>query len=102
MDGWETRRKRIPGHDWAIIQLAHTGILHGIEVNTAYFTGNYTPKVSIQAASLKSLPEGFTLLRKPGNGKAATSEEFENIALLKSEVPAPNSFCSATLYSVAT
>ena len=21
MDGWETRRKRIPGHDWCIIQL---------------------------------------------------------------------------------
>jgi allantoicase len=21
MDGWETRRKRIPGHDWCIIEL---------------------------------------------------------------------------------
>ena len=86
MDGWETRRKRIPGHDWAIVQLAYPGIMHGIVVNTSYFTGNYTPRVSIQAACLKSLPEGFQLLRQPGNGKAATSEEFENVALLKSEV----------------
>lgn len=86
MDGWETRRKRIPGHDWSIIQLAYPGFIHGIEVNTAYFTGNYTPKVSIQAASLKNLPEGFKQLRKPGNGKAATEEEQQNAALLKSEV----------------
>ena len=23
MDGWETRRKRIPGHDWCIIKLGN-------------------------------------------------------------------------------
>ncbi|HEX9614652.1 MAG TPA: allantoicase, partial [Bacteroidota bacterium] len=25
MDGWETRRKRTPGHDWCILQLGLAG-----------------------------------------------------------------------------
>lgn len=54
MDGWETRRKRKPGHDWCIIKLGMSGIIKGIEVDTAYFTGNYAPKFSLQAAKLKS------------------------------------------------
>ncbi|XP_031171760.2 allantoicase-like [Sander lucioperca] len=49
MDGWETRRKRIPGHDWCIIQLGVPGQIYGIDVNTSFFTGNHSPYVSIQA-----------------------------------------------------
>lgn len=48
MDGWETRRKRIPGHDWAIIKLGAPGTVAGVEVSTAFFTGNHSPRVSIQ------------------------------------------------------
>ena len=40
MDGWESRRRREPGHDWSIIRLALSGYVHGIEIDTAYFTGN--------------------------------------------------------------
>lgn len=29
MDGWETRRKRIPGQDWCIIKLSAKSIIHG-------------------------------------------------------------------------
>ncbi len=28
-DGWETRRRREPGHDHAIARLGRTGIAHG-------------------------------------------------------------------------
>jgi len=52
MDGWETRRKRIPGHDWAIVRLGMPGIIQGIELSTAFFTGNFTPRVSIQVRAL--------------------------------------------------
>ncbi|CAM5099519.1 unnamed protein product [Eretmochelys imbricata] len=31
MDGWETRRKRVPGHDWCIIHLGVPGIVRGFE-----------------------------------------------------------------------
>lgn len=53
MDGWETRRKRIPGHDWCIIRLAAPCTIKGFDIDTAFFTGNFAPKASIQAASLK-------------------------------------------------
>lgn len=52
MDGWETRRRRIPGHDWCVIKLASTCTVNGFHVDTAFFTGNYAPRVSIQGARL--------------------------------------------------
>ena len=30
MDGWETRRRREPGHDWAIVRLGIPGIVRGV------------------------------------------------------------------------
>ena len=52
-DGWETRRRREPGNDWAIIALGHTGIIKKIEVDTAHFKGNFPDKCSIQAAYIQ-------------------------------------------------
>ena len=48
MDGWETRRKRSVGEDWAIIELARPGVIVGFDVDTSHFTGNYAPAVSIK------------------------------------------------------
>ena len=42
-DGWETRRRREPGYDWAIVRLGVPGIVHGVVVDTAFFKGNYPP-----------------------------------------------------------
>jgi allantoicase len=55
-DGWETRRRRDDGHDYAIVRLGTPGIIHGIIVDTAYFKGNYPPFVSIEAASIEGYP----------------------------------------------
>lgn len=49
MDGWESRRKRTPGHDWCIVKLARAGIVQGIEIDTTHFTGNYAPAASVEA-----------------------------------------------------
>jgi len=49
-DGWETRRRREPGNDWAILALGHSGVVKAVEVDTAYFKGNYPDACSIQAA----------------------------------------------------
>lgn len=59
-DGWETRRRREPGNDWAIIALAKPGRVEEIELDTTHFHGNYPDRCSIQAAadsklSLKAL-----------------------------------------------
>jgi allantoicase len=40
MDGWETRRRRTPGHDWCVIQLGMPGIVRGVDVDTNHFVGN--------------------------------------------------------------
>ncbi|HEV8118472.1 MAG TPA: bifunctional allantoicase/OHCU decarboxylase, partial [Thermoanaerobaculia bacterium] len=49
MDGWETRRRREPGYDWAILRLALPGIVHGVVVDTAHFKGNFPESCSIEA-----------------------------------------------------
>ncbi|MGB1257859.1 MAG: allantoicase [Thiolinea sp.] len=49
-DGWETRRRREPGNDWAILALGHAGTIESIEIDTAHFKGNFPDQCSIQAA----------------------------------------------------
>jgi allantoicase len=49
MDGWETRRKRTAGHDWCIVKLARPGVVHGVDLDTSHFTGNFPPAVSLEA-----------------------------------------------------
>ncbi len=39
-DGWETRRRRGPGNDWAIIRLAGAGTIEQLEIDTSHFKGN--------------------------------------------------------------
>jgi allantoicase len=55
-DGWETRRRREAGHDVAVIRLGAPGIVHGVDVDTAFFTGNYPPYASVEAATLPGYP----------------------------------------------
>ncbi len=55
-DGWETRRRREPGHDHAIIRLGCQGIVHGVIVDTAFFAGNYPPEISVEAACAEGYP----------------------------------------------
>ncbi|XP_053565691.1 probable inactive allantoicase [Bombina bombina] len=84
MDGWETRRKRIPGHDWCIIQLGVPGIIYGLEADTRFFTGNYAPRISIQAACLAE--EEITIIpRGDKTGTAASDQEYNVVEKLKSE-----------------
>ncbi|MBS4042273.1 MAG: allantoicase [Chitinophagaceae bacterium] len=54
MDGWESRRKRTPGHDWAVIQLATSGKIKGFDIDTNFFLGNHPPHASIEAINLES------------------------------------------------
>jgi allantoicase len=49
MDGWESRRKRTPGHDWCIVQLGMRGVIRGVDVDTSFFTGNFPSHCSIEA-----------------------------------------------------
>jgi allantoicase len=51
MDGWETRRRRTPGHDWCTIRLGLPGVLRGFLVDTSFFRGNYPEHCSLEACA---------------------------------------------------
>jgi allantoicase len=55
-DGWETRRRREPGADWAIVRLGVPGRVRGVVVDTSYFLGNYPPFVSVEAVAVEGYP----------------------------------------------
>jgi len=66
MDGWESRRRRgvsaeqphptDEDHDWAIVRLGVAGVIRGVIVDTAHFTGNYPETASVQGASIPGHP----------------------------------------------
>ncbi len=49
MDGWESRRKREPGHDWCVLRLGVRGRPRAIDIDTAHFLGNQPPFASVEA-----------------------------------------------------
>jgi len=69
-DGWETKRRRGPGHDWAIIKLGHAGHVHRIEVDTSHFKGNFPESCSLESCNLPN----------------ATTEELTNLSTQWSSV----------------
>jgi allantoicase len=56
MDGWETRRRREPGSDSAMVRLGCPGVVRRVVVDTSYFTGNYPPEVSVEACGTEGHP----------------------------------------------
>ncbi len=61
MDGWESRRKRGEGYDHCIIKLGLPGVIHGVNIDTSHFTGNYPPAASIEACFCEGEPGDDTL-----------------------------------------
>ncbi|MEY2539412.1 MAG: allantoicase [Verrucomicrobiota bacterium] len=49
MDGWETRRRRNPGHDWCVIQLGLPGVIKQVDIDTNHFLGNHPSFASLDA-----------------------------------------------------
>ncbi|HZH79486.1 MAG TPA: allantoicase [Archangium sp.] len=55
-DGWETKRRRTPGSDWAVVKLARRGILERVELDTHFFKGNAPQATLIEAVDASGLP----------------------------------------------
>ena len=70
VDGWETRRRRGPGHDWAIIRLGAPGIITSVDIDTSFFTGNFPQSAGIEAGGF----EGY-----PGPGELASAATWEQV-----------------------
>ncbi|MGX7679166.1 allantoicase [Jatrophihabitans sp. DSM 45814] len=56
VDGWETRRRRIPGHDWALIRLGAAGRIEYVDIDTSHFTGNYPTHCWVEACAMPGYP----------------------------------------------
>jgi allantoicase len=65
VDGWETRRRRTPGHDWALIRLGAAGIIREIDVDTSFFTGNFPTTCRIEAGGFDGYPSVAELQASP-------------------------------------
>ncbi|MQY18669.1 allantoicase [Nocardia macrotermitis] len=92
-DGWETRRRRrshgdAPGpddRDTAIVRLGVPGVIRGVIVDTAWFTGNYPPEVSVEAIAVQGYPtaeevaalDGWTTLVARSTVGGGTPNAFE-------------------------
>jgi allantoicase len=50
MDGWESRRKRVAGHDWCVLELGAAGQVLGFDVDTNHFVGNAPSFASVEGA----------------------------------------------------
>jgi len=57
MDGWESRRRRGGGHDFCIVKLGARGVIHGVDIDTSFFTGNYPPTASLDACVSEREPD---------------------------------------------
>ena len=56
MDGWESRRRRVPGHDTAILKLGLPGQIRGVDIDTAWFMGNHPPFGAVDGAYVEGEP----------------------------------------------
>ena len=59
MDGWESRRKRTPGHDSCIIRIC-PGVIYGLDIDTSNFSGNFAPAASLESCAAQNDPDART------------------------------------------
>ncbi len=63
-DGWETKRRRGPGHDWVVIKLGARASIQQVEVDTAHFKGNYPESCSLEGCDARNVAvDGDSLAR---------------------------------------
>jgi allantoicase len=64
VDGWETRRRRQAGSDWAIVRLGAPGVIAKVDVDTTHFVGNFPALCSIEACGMEGYPSPSDLSSK--------------------------------------
>ena len=89
MDGWESRRRRLPGHDWTLIRLGLAGRVQGVEIDTAHFTGNQAPAARVLGACIDDEDDTTWLgPLRPTLGQQGSCATPEEIAVARAKVEA--------------
>lgn len=69
-DGWETRRHNAEPFDWVVVRLGvASGTVSGIEVDTAHFSGNHAPAISVEGYFSADDNDDEVVSWKGGRGK---------------------------------
>ncbi len=66
MDGWESRRRRVPGHDWCIVRLGLRGSVRGVDIDTSHFNGNQPESASLEGCDLRGSAISLRALERAG------------------------------------
>jgi len=66
MDGWESQRRREPGHDSCIIRLGTPGRIHGLLVDTTWFRGNAPQEIGLDGIVASDTATASELIDHPG------------------------------------
>ncbi len=83
IDAWATRRRRRPGHDWAVIRLGLPGVVRRVVLDTSHITGSHPSEVSVEAIHLPGSPNLIELVRQPERWRdivARTPVEPDHVA----------------------
>ena len=94
-DGWETRRRRVPGNDFIIIELGTPGLISNVEIDTCHFKGNFPDRASIQTIDLNNEKDKMKAFEASNNWelflgekkcKADTIHKFEKNDFLHEKI----------------
>jgi allantoicase len=85
MDGWESRRRRVAGHVWCLVRLGIAAVVHGVVVDTSFFTGNYPEHCSIESCSVDGAADAEAL----ATGDAAVWTEILPRSVLRGDAENP-------------
>jgi allantoicase len=69
-DGWETRRRRGPGNDWAIVRLAAAGTIERLEIDTTHFKGNAPGRCTVEGVDARGVARAAIGGPEPGPAQA--------------------------------
>ncbi len=87
MDGWESQRKREPGHDFAIVRLGVPGSLNGVLVDTTHFKGNAPQEIALEGIVASQTATPAQLLASeawfPLLPRVSVKPDFQNVLPLK-------------------
>ena len=78
MDGWESRRRRDGGHDWAVVRLAAAGLVEAVEVDTRHFKGNAPGAVQLEYINSDVDPDDNSSWL-PLTDKISVNADFRNL-----------------------
>jgi allantoicase len=89
-DGWETRRRRGPGHDWCIVRLGTAGTISRVEVDTSHFKGNFPESCSLEVCTARhDLTDPVALDARPWTEiLAPTKLQADSLHVFKKELRA--------------